>query len=117
MQVAPRLRRVMVGLSVAVLAVSGSAFLDNPHARAAASGAPTLEQLLADPLGAGASDPQDPGVVGELPENLSFHLSPELAAALGISTLDSAGAAALLARRGAAADSPFGHFFQLNVGR
>jgi len=85
MQVAARWRRVVLGVSVAALAVSGSAFLGGPQARAA------------DP----AADPLDPGVVGELPANLTYRLSPELAAAVGTDTLDEAGARALLARRGA----------------
>src|SRR5882757_9651167 len=85
MQVAARWRRVVLGVSVAALAVSGSAFLGGPQARAA------------DP----AADPLDPGVVGELPANLTYRLSPELAATVGTDTLDEAGARALLARRGA----------------
>jgi hypothetical protein len=85
MQVAGRVRGLLAGLGVAALAVGGTVVVGGGQARAA------------DPWD-GATDP---GVVGELPPNLTYHLSPQLAAALGTDSVDPAGARALFARRGA----------------
>jgi hypothetical protein len=85
MQVAGRLRGFSAVLAVAALAVGGAVVGGGGQARAA-----DPPDLVADP-----------GVVGELPAGLTYHLSPELAVALGTDSLDAAGAKALLARRGA----------------
>jgi hypothetical protein len=85
MQVAGRVRGLLAGLGVAALAVSGAVVVSGPQAHAA------------DPWNLA----EDPGVVGELPAGLTYHLSPELAAALGTDAVDAAGARALFARRGA----------------
>ncbi|HEY2831167.1 MAG TPA: hypothetical protein VGJ14_01980 [Sporichthyaceae bacterium] len=83
MQVTGRFRRTLV--VIAALAVCSPVLVAGPQARAADPGV----------------DPHDPGVVGELPADLTYHLSPQLAAALGTDTLDEAGARAVLSRRGA----------------
>jgi len=85
MQVARRLRGLLAGLGVAGLAVSGAVVGGGGQARAAAP----------------VAQADSRGVVGELPADLTYRLSPELAAALGTPTLDAAGARALFAKRGA----------------
>jgi hypothetical protein len=81
-----------LALGVAAAIPTSNALADSPNS--------VLAQALADPTSP-ASDALDPGIVAELPKDMTFRLSPELAAALGTSTLNMDQAKALLAKRGA----------------
>ncbi len=80
------------GLAAAI--PGGAARADEPSS--------LLAGAFANPMSA-ASDALDPGIVAHLPDDLTFRLSPELAAALGTSTVTEDQAKELLAQRATAA--------------
>ena len=94
--------RAVATLGALSLAIGFSSLV--PDKAATAGTSEILRAALADPYSA-ASESLDPGIVAHLPAATRFVLSPELAAIYGAPTLDVAGAKALLAKRGTAAQA------------